>query len=371
MQEQIEQWLRDAHIPRWAWNIVLIVGSLIVGWVIKLILSLFVRKQVEDAGKFSLFFSLFRHLSLPVSYFLQLFILNMVLPIMRLPKQIRNMSDKALEIALMIVFAWTIIRFMRVTQDFVYYRFDMSKADNLRERRIRTQLLYIRRVMTTLIIILTIAAILLSFNTMRKIGAGLLTGVGVGGIIIGFAAQKSLSNLLAGFQIAFTQPIRLDDVVIVQGQYGTVEEITLTYVVVRIWDERRLILPINYFLENPFENWTRTGSHLLTTVYIYTDYTIPVESVRQEFFRLLSTTPLWDERAKGFVVTSVKESTVELRALMSARNSGQAFDLHCYIREKLIEFVQKNYPDSLPKTRISGISNKEQVNNEQGTRNVE
>jgi small-conductance mechanosensitive channel len=276
----------------------------------------------------------------------------MVLPIMRLSKQVMNWADKTLEIALMIVFAWTVIRFMRVTHDFVYYRFDMSKADNLRERRIRTQLLYIRRVITALIVIVTIAAILLSFNTMRKIGAGLLTGVGVGGIIVGFAAQKSLSNLLAGFQIAFTQPLRLDDVVVVQGQFGTIEEITLTYVVLKIWDERRLILPINYFLDNPFENWTRTSSNLLTTVYIYTDYTIPVETVRQEFFRLLTTTPLWDGCSKGFVITSVKESTVELRALMSARNSGEAFDLHCYIREKLIEFVQKNYPDSLPKTRV-------------------
>jgi hypothetical protein len=193
---------------------------------------------------------------------------------------------------------------------------------------------------------------------MRKLGAGLLTGVGVSGIIIGFAAQKSLSNLLAGFQIAFTQPIRIDDVLVVEGEWGRVEEITLTYVVVSIWDQRRLILPINYFIEQPFQNWTRSSAEMLGTAFFYLDYTIPVDQLRTEFERLLSLSPLWDKRAKALQVTNTSEHTIEVRALMSSSNSGNAFDLRCYIRENLIKYIREHFPDSLPKTRAY-LENKE------------
>ncbi len=173
----------------------------------------------------------------------------------------------------------------------------------------------------------------------------------MGGIIIGFAAQRSLGNLLAGFQIAFTQPIRLDDAVLVEGEFGNIEEITLTYVVVRIWDERRLVLPINYFIEKPFQNWTRKTSELLGVVMLYTDYTIPVESLRLELTRLLQSSSLWDGKVNGIQVTDATSTTIQLRALMSARNSGEAFDLRCYVRENLIRYIKENYPESLPKTR--------------------
>ena len=186
---------------------------------------------------------------------------------------------------------------------------------------------------------------------MRRLGTGLLTGVGVGGIIIGFAAQKSLGNLLAGFQIAFTQPIRIDDVLVVEGEWGRVEEITLTYVVLNIWDQRKLILPINYFIEKPFQNWTRTGAEILGTAFFYMDYTIPVDQLRTEFERLLSLSPLWDKRAQALQVTNTSERTIEVRTLMSAATSGAAFDLRCYIRENLIKYVREHHPDSLPKTR--------------------
>jgi small-conductance mechanosensitive channel len=186
---------------------------------------------------------------------------------------------------------------------------------------------------------------------MRKLGAGLLTGVGIGGIIIGFAAQRSLSNLLAGFQIAFTQPIRIDDVVIVENEYGRIEEITLTYVVVKIWDERRMILPINYFIEKPFQNWTRTTTELLGTVFLYADYTLPIEPLRNELNRLVKESPLWNGKAVGLVVTDAKERTIEIRATVSANNSGALFDLRCYVRENLLQFLTKQYGDHLPKVR--------------------
>jgi small-conductance mechanosensitive channel len=270
---------------------------------------------------------------------------------MQLSRKETASIDRLVEIALTVSFAFILIRAIRVLEDIVYYKYDLSKTDNLKERKIRTQLQFIRKFTIVLIILLTIAAVLLSFENMRKIGAGLLTGVGLGGIIIGFAAQRSLGNLLAGFQIAFTQPIRIDDVLIVENEWGRVEEITLTYVVLRLWDERRLILPINYFIEKPFQNWTRSSSELLATVYLYMDYTIPVEEVRAEFMRLLKASPLWDGKASALQVTDSKEKTIELRALMSARNSGEAFDLRCFVRENLITFIQKNFPGSLPKTR--------------------
>ncbi|HEY9532960.1 MAG TPA: mechanosensitive ion channel domain-containing protein [Mucilaginibacter sp.] len=200
---------------------------------------------------------------------------------------------------------------------------------------------------------------MLSFDNVRKIGAGLLTGVGIGGIIIGFAAQKSLSNLLAGFQIAFTQPIRIDDVLVVEGEWGKVEDITLTYVVLNIWDQRRLILPITYFIGKPFQNWTRITAQILGTVFLYVDYTCPIDSVRNELNRLLTTTNLWDKRVGILQVTDSKERTMELRVLVSASNSSKAFDLRCFVRESLIRFIQENHSDTLPKVRF--ISDNQEI----------
>lgn len=181
----------------------------------------------------------------------------------------------------------------------------------------------------------------------------MLTSVGIGGIIIGFAAQKSLGNLLAGFQIAFTQPIRIDDVLIVEGEWGKVEEINLTYVVVNIWDKRRLVLPIQYFIETPFQNWTRTTAEILGTVFIYTDFTVPVDKLREKLSELLKAHPLWDGQVDVMQVTDLKEQTMEIRCLMSCRNAGEAFDLRCYIREAMIGFIRAHYPESLTRTRVS------------------
>ncbi|MGV3657032.1 MAG: mechanosensitive ion channel family protein, partial [Chitinophagaceae bacterium] len=299
----------------------------------------------------SVFRSILRHLGTPLTYFLPLFFLAVLLPIMRFPQVIAHRIGRGLEIALIIVFAWMLIQAINIARDIIINRFDVKKDDNLRERKIRTQLQFIRRILVAFIVGLTIAAVLLTFSSMRKIGTGLLTGVGVGGIIIGFAAQRSLGNLLAGMQIAFTQPIRIDDAVIVEGEFGWIEDITLTYVVVRIWDERRLILPINYFIEKPFQNWTRSSSQLLGSAFVYADYSLPVEEVRKELTRLLHATPLWDGRANGLAVTNLTDRTIEMRAVMSARNAGHTFDLRCYVRENLIAFIRKNYPESLPKTR--------------------
>jgi small-conductance mechanosensitive channel len=203
-----------------------------------------------------------------------------------------------------------------------------------------------------IVALLALAFILFQFDEVRELGMGLLTSAGVAGIIIGLAAQKSIANLLAGFQIAFTQPIRIDDVVIVEGEWGRIEEITLTYVIVRIWDERRLVVPLRYFIEKAFQNWTRKTAQLLGTVYLYVDYRLPIDSLRKELDRLLEENDLWDGRVSKIQVTDSKQDNVEIRALMSAANAGDAWDLRCEIREQLIAFIQKEYPDSLPRMRI-------------------
>ncbi|MEH3115086.1 mechanosensitive ion channel family protein [Pedobacter terrae] len=297
--------------------------------------------------------STIKHLRRPIAFLIPLLFINFSLTLMEMSPTYRLPISKALEIALTVVFALILVRAINVLEDYLYLKYDLNKENNLKERKIRTQLQFIRKFIVSLIILVTVAIILLSFESMRKIGAGLLTGVGIGGIIIGFAAQKSLGNLLAGFQIAFTQPIRIDDVLIVEGEWGKVEEITLTYVVVNIWDQRRLILPITYFIEKPFQNWTRVSADLLGTVFLYLDYTIPIEPMRQELTRLLNANPLWDKRVNVVQVTdSTKDGTIEVRFLMSASNSSRAFDLRCYVREAMIAFIQNNYPDSLPKKRL-------------------
>jgi small-conductance mechanosensitive channel len=181
---------------------------------------------------------------------------------------------------------------------------------------------------------------------------GLFASAGVAGIIIGLSAQKVVGALLAGIQIAVTQPFRIDDAVLVENEWGWIEEINLTYVVIRIWDKRRLVLPSTYFLEKPFQNWTRTSADIVGSVFIYTDYTVPFNELREELDRLLENTDLWDKKAKVLQVSDAKETTVEIRILVSAKNSPTAWDLRVYIREKMIEFIQKNYPNSLPKSRI-------------------
>ncbi|MCX2482073.1 mechanosensitive ion channel family protein [Pedobacter sp. MR2016-24] len=338
-------------IPQFFQNIIIAVAAIALGLILKFIGSKIFKFVSRYWASFQIR-SIIKHLDHPVGLFLPLLLLNMSMVMMVMDKTVRAQVGRIIEISLTITFALILIRIIKVLEDHFYHKYDLNKEDNLKERKIRTQLQFIRKFVVSLIVLVTVAIVLLSFESMRKIGTGLLTGVGIGGIIIGFAAQKSLGNLLAGFQIAFTQPMRIDDVLIVEGEWGRVEEITLTYVVVNIWDQRRLVLPITYFIEKPFQNWTRVSAQLLGTVFLYLDYTIPIPPLRDELTRLLKDHPLWDQRVNVVQLTDNKEATVEVRFLMSARNSSQAFDLRCFVREEMIAFIRDNYPDSLPKTRL-------------------
>lgn len=244
-----------------------------------------------------------------------------------------------------------LVRLVRVLEDVLTLRVQMEVEDNLRARKFHTQFRILRQVVSLLIWLLAGSAILLQFDGFRQFGRGLLASAGIASLVIGFAAQRTLGNLIAGFQIAITQPIRLDDVVVVENEWGRIEEITLTYVVVRIWDERRLVLPISYFLEQPFTNWTRTSSQILGTVFLHVDYSVPLDALRTKLQELVKDHEDWDERAAEIVAFEARPATLEVRALVSARNSGAAWRLRCHVREGLVTFLQQEYPHALPRFR--------------------
>ena len=224
--------------------------------------------------------------------------------------------------------------------------------DNRKARAIYTQITILRKLAMAVIGIFAFASMLMVFESVRQFGTAILASAGVAGIVVGFAAQRSIATLLAGFQIALTQPIRLDDVVIVENEWGRIEEITLTYVVVSIWDQRRLILPITYFLEKPFQNWTRASADLLAYVFLYVDYRVPIERLRAKLTAILQSSPLWDRRVNVLQVTDATEHAVQIRALASAANSSHAWELRCEIREKLVMFLQQEHPEALPRLRL-------------------
>jgi small-conductance mechanosensitive channel len=253
--------------------------------------------------------------------------------------------------------AWLLIRSVNILEDFLSERFRIDVADNLQARKIHTQLRVIKRIVTVIVVIIALGTMLMTFDRVRQLGTSILASAGIVGIIAGLAAQRSLATLFAGMQIAITQPVRIDDVVIVEGEWGRIEEITLTYVVLRIWDLRRLIVPITYFIEKPFQNWTRVSADILGSVFLYLDYEVPLDVIRKEFMRLLEMSDYWDKKVGVVQVTNTSEKAIEVRLLMSAHDAGTAWNLRCQVREKMIQFVQKNYPDSLPQVRAQFKNN--------------
>ncbi|SFR35683.1 Small-conductance mechanosensitive channel [Robiginitalea myxolifaciens] len=259
---------------------------------------------------------------------------------------------KAGTLLFIFAFTWLVIRALRVVKKVVIAQYDVGDSDNLKARKIYTQFTILERIVIFIIIILALGLALMSFEGIRRVGISVFASAGVAGIIIGFSAQKLIATILAGIQIAITQPIRLDDVVIVEGEWGRIEEITLTYVTIAIWDKRRLVVPTTYFIEKPFQNWTKTTSDILGTVFIYTDYTVPVDAIRKELDKIVKQTELWDGQVANVQVTNVTAAGVEVRALVSASDAGRAWDLRVLTREKLIDFLQREYPESLARTRV-------------------
>lgn len=261
----------------------------------------------------------------------------------------------ALGILLALALAWLVVRSTYVLDDVILSRYQLNVADNLRSRRIRTQIQVLRRITVVAVSVVTLAVILLSFPEVRAAGAGLLASAGLVGVVVGVAARPTATNVVAGLQIALSQPIRVDDVVVVEGEWGRIEEIALTYVVVRVWDLRRLVLPISYFVEQPFENWTRSTADIMGWVYIQVDYSASVVELRRAFNDILARSTNWDGKVGVLQVTTLGSETMQLRALMSSPDSSRSWDLQCEVREQLIAYIQEHCPSALPHLRVRTV----------------
>lgn len=259
-------------------------------------------------------------------------------------------------IAGIVAFTWLVGAFAFVVEDRVLARVPLDVADNRHARRLRTQVTIVRRLTVAVLVVCGAAGVLLTFPEARAAGASLFASAGLLSIVAGLAAQTSLANVFAGMQIAFTDAIRVDDVVVLEGEWGRIEEITLTYVVVHVWDDRRLILPSTYFTTTPFQNWTRRSAELLGTVELDLDFQVSFRAMRAELDRLLARTELWDERVGILQVTDAVGGTVRVRVLVSAVDAPTLFDLRCFVREGLVEWLQTEAPHALPRTRLEGLA---------------
>lgn len=345
----------NRHAHRLVLGSFVLSGSLLAGFVIySLIFRYVLRRTVVPSHP-----SILQRFRKPALWLFMIAATMLAIPAFGVSIHLLDVAEHVLHIFFIVCMAWLLIATVYAISDVLTRRYDISAANNLHARSIRTQMAVMRRLAIGIISLLALGLILYTFNHTRiwQYGAGLLASAGLASLALGAAAKSTVSNLLAGIQIAFTEPIRIDDVVIVEGQWGRIEEITAAYVVVCIWNLQRLIVPLTYFIDHPFQNWTRTSANLLGNFYIYADYTCPIEPLREELTRLLKSTPLWDGKVSVLQVTELQQQTMQIRALMSAADSSKLWDLRCLIREKMIDFLQKNYPQCLPKQRINELQN--------------
>jgi small-conductance mechanosensitive channel len=349
-------WLPDQMVALLILAIAVLIALALHQWARKLMRRAF-------AGRYPFLFSTFTQ-TLGVTR-LAVVILAMIIaiPVAPLPSETAAWLARLMAVAVIGLVGWAAIIALHIAAELYLRRFRLDVDDNLLARKHNTQVRVLARTIDVLLVMLTLSAALMTFPAVRQYGLSLFASAGVAGIVAGLAARPVLSNLMAGVQLAMTQPIRLYDAVMVENEFGTIEEITSTYVVVKLWDLRRMIVPLTYFIEKPFQNWTREGSALVGSVMIYVDYRAPVGVIREKFSEILKQSDKWDGKVAALQVTDFKEGSMELRCLMSARSGGQTFDLRCEVREKLIDFLQKEYPEALPHSRqISSKDNGEDAN---------
>lgn len=273
-----------------------------------------------------------------------------------LEEDARARIGSVMGVGLIAILAWLGLTIVHIVSDTYLRRFRIDVADNLLARKQVTQVRILRRVMDTMIVLLALGAALMTFESVRQYGVSIFASAGAAGLVLGFAARPVLENLIAGIQIAVTQPIRIDDAVVIEGEWGWIEEIGATYVVIRIWDWRRLIVPLSYFIQNPFTNWTRESASIIGTVFLHADYSLPVDEMRAYLSEIVKDISLWDGKVAVIQVTDATARTIEIRALVSARTSPEAWDLRCEVREKLVAWIRDHHPQSLPLVRSVSLN---------------
>jgi len=336
-------------MPDWLMAICMLVVAIVAAIVSHRLLMQVVRRAVSTRNMF--WRSLVSRLQTPLQWAMILGFVALASLGMRLSPVQSEILGHALLLGLIGLAVVAARTALHIWMTLYLRRFKLDAEDNLLARKHATQTRIFERVAVTLLILIGVASALMTFEGAAQYGASLLASAGAAGLIVGLALQPLFKNLFAGVQLAVTQPIRIDDAVLIEGEWGKIEEITATYVVVKIWDLRRLVVPLSYFLEKPVQNWTREGATLIGSVLIYLDHSAPVEPLRRKAEEIVRGSPLWDGDVFALQVTDFKELTMEVRVLMSARNSGDAFDLRCYVREQLVAFIQDNYPTALPQLR--------------------
>jgi len=358
LPDVFRQW-RFLGLELWQW-LGLVVG-LLVSWLLAiLVASAALRLTYELAAKTKAQWDdrLLTKIRGPARSFVGLLLFRILVDQLRLPLAARDLVGMALKVAVVVAGAWLAVRLIRFAAETMEHRAARpaeEEGDFVKARAVRTQVTLLQRIASIVVYVIATALILLQFEVVRTLGMSLLASAGIAGVILGVAAQRSIAGLLAGLQVSITQPARIGDTVIVEGEWGTIEEINLTYVVVKVWDQRRLIVPMSRFLEQPFENWTKVSPELLGTIYFHADYGLPIDAVREELDRILEGSEHWDGRVKSVLVTDATERTVQVRALISAADAGAQWNLRCEVREKLIAFLQR-YEDGryLPRVRVEG-----------------
>ena len=339
-----------AWAPPWVAGIVVLAGSAVVAlvlynWTLRLLGRLGARygtfpQLLIDKGRG------------PVAALLLVMVLGAALPAANFPYAVTLALGHALLVAFVLALGWGLNNALVLSATIYLARFRVDIADNLLARKHVTQVRILQRAVQVLILIVTVGAALMTVAAVRQFGVSLFASAGAAGLVVGLSARPVLSNLLAGIQIALAQPIRVEDAVVVENEWGWIEEINSTHVVVRIWDLRRLILPLTYFIEKPFQNWTHRSADLLGSVHLNVDWTVPVDRLREELSRIVHESKKWDGKVVVLQVVESVETMMQLRALVSARNSGEAWDLRCEVREKLVAFLQREYPHALPRQRL-------------------
>lgn len=338
----------NVTITSTGWSLIWLVIAIAVGLVLRAVVFRLLPGVIRRFGRTPRT-SVLDRFRRPSMLLLPLLVIQLFMPTLNaLPRVGRHV----LTLLMFAAVVWMVVAAISAIERTIKTRYDVSVPDNLEARRIHTQLSVLARSAMVIVVIIGTGAALMTFPNVRALGTAMLASAGLAGLVVGFAARPVLENLIAGLQIALTQPIRIDDVVVIDGEWGRIEEITMAYVVVRIWDQRRLVVPLSKVIGDSFQNWTRKSADILGTVFLYTDYTVPVQPVREELERLCRSSDLWDGRVCVLQVTDATERTMQMRALVSAKDSSTAWDLRVWLREQLIDFLQRNYRDSLPRSRV-------------------
>jgi small-conductance mechanosensitive channel len=329
--------------------LIVIVVCVAVALVVQSLLARLVRRAL--GVRRPLLTSILAQMRGPLRFAFVLLALNIAAAFVPMAEPVGSGIGRALQVAFIAFLGWMALAAVNIAAVVYVRRFNIQTADNLLARKHVTQVRILKGAVNTLIVVIAVAAALMTFEQVRQFGVSLFASAGIAGIVVGLAARPMLSNMIAGLQLAITQPIRIEDAIVIEGEFGNVEEIGSTYVVVRLWDQRRMIVPLSNFIEKPFQNWTREGAQIIGSVMLYVDYNVPVGRVREKATEIVKRSKLWDGAVVGLQVTDCKDDCIELRVLASASTSGAAWDLRCEVREQLVEFLQREYPQSLPRRR--------------------